>query len=175
MTKNLLELSPKPEVLAVHLRKLLGSRVLVLQIPLELVLELVRADDDVDLSGARKYTRPAPPARAPRRTLIRMRISSCIRLSSSSNSSTAIGAPGFGGASASGRSTASSLTTFLRLRVRASGRGGSGSLYSARARTRLRQACHHAASSPAASLPPRTSSGSSIIPPSSPKVAECAL
>jgi hypothetical protein len=47
--ESLLELPAQSEIPSVHLRKLLGRRVTVVQIPLELVIEFHRPDDDVEL------------------------------------------------------------------------------------------------------------------------------
>ena len=46
---HLLELAAQPEILAIDFRELFRRGVYILEIPLELVLELVRADDDIDL------------------------------------------------------------------------------------------------------------------------------
>ena len=47
--RHLLELAAQPEILAVDFRELFRRGVYVLEIPLKLVLELVRADNDIDL------------------------------------------------------------------------------------------------------------------------------
>lgn len=89
----LLELPAKSEILTVDLRELLRGRIDVLEVPLELIFKLHRADDDVHLDR-RNGSQPTMLRLSRRpgqsRTLTKIRISSCMRFSSSSKSSTAI-------------------------------------------------------------------------------------
>ena len=53
----LLELSAKSEILAIDLRELLRGRIDVLEVPLELIFKLHRADDDVHLDRRNEVNR----------------------------------------------------------------------------------------------------------------------
>ena len=53
----LLELPGKSEILAVDLRELLRGRIDVLEVPLELIFKLHRANDDVHLSRRNEVNR----------------------------------------------------------------------------------------------------------------------